>query len=332
MRRLNPLILILVAALLAVMLIAYVFSGSGGGRENPDKLTEADVAGRGESSPGQDCGTQPTFDLVKRELFRRAAQLRGADPAQLDQIANYSVLRMGSATFRSEDEATGAISCSGSAALDLPPGVSANGSQSVGGEIGYALQQAADGSGQVVTLSNADALIGPLATLVPGSATEPQEASAEAAPADEGTEREVPAAVESPPARPAPALSAAPRRTPPPPAPPRSTTSAQPRAPAPAAPPRATASPSFNCRNARARSEIAVCSDPGLASLDRQMAGQFNSAMRGGTAAQRAVLQRTRGSFLAYRNRCSSNECITDAYRGRMREISDIMAGRWRVP
>jgi hypothetical protein len=330
MRRLNPLIFVLVAALLAVMLIAYVFSGGGGGgsRENPDKLTDADVAGRGDSSPGQDCGTQPTFDLVKRELFRRAAQLRGADPAQLDQIANYSVLRMGSATFRSEDEATGAISCSGSAALDLPPGVSANGSQTVSGDIGYALQPAADGSGQVVTLSNADALIGPLATLVRGGATQPEQASA-AAGSDERTERTPPRVAEAPPA---PAPVAAPRRPAPTPAPPRRTVTAQPRPPAPAEPPRATARPSFNCRLARARSEIAVCSDPRLAALDRQMASQFYGAMRRGNAAQRAVLQRTRGSFLAYRNRCSSNACIDEAYRGRMREISDIMAGRWRVP
>jgi hypothetical protein len=27
---------------------------------------------------------------------------------------------------------------------------------------------------------------------------------------------------------------------------------------------------------------------------------------------------------------CPSNSCISDAYNGRMREISDIMAGRWR--
>jgi hypothetical protein len=41
------------------------------------------------------------------------------------------------------------------------------------------------------------------------------------------------------------------------------------------------------------------------------------------------MLERTRGRFLAYRERCGSDACIADAYRGRIREIRDIMAGRW---
>ncbi|MDQ3482196.1 MAG: hypothetical protein M3448_02130, partial [Pseudomonadota bacterium] len=99
-----------------------------------------------------------------------------------------------------------------------------------------------------------------------------------------------------------------------------------------APPPRATANPSFNCRNARTRGEVAVCSDGGLASLDRQMASQFYGAMSQGDAAQRALLQRTRGRFLSYRDSCRSDACVAGAYRDRMREISDIMAGRWRAP
>jgi uncharacterized protein len=102
-----------------------------------------------------------------------------------------------------------------------------------------------------------------------------------------------------------------------------------PAAPAPA-PPRATASPSFNCASARTRGEIAVCNDAGLASLDRQMASQFNSAMGRADSGERALLQRTRGRFLSYRDSCRSDSCIADAYRGRMREIQDIMAGRWQ--
>jgi uncharacterized protein len=41
------------------------------------------------------------------------------------------------------------------------------------------------------------------------------------------------------------------------------------------------------------------------------------------------MLQRTRASFLRFRDRCTSDACIADTYRGRMREISDIMSGRW---
>jgi hypothetical protein len=41
------------------------------------------------------------------------------------------------------------------------------------------------------------------------------------------------------------------------------------------------------------------------------------------------LLTRTRDSFLIYRDRCTSNDCIAETYRGRMREIRDIMLGRW---
>ena len=75
-----------------------------------------------------------------------------------------------------------------------------------------------------------------------------------------------------------------------------------------------------------------MCRDSGLAGLDRQMASQFNSAMSQAGPEERALLQRTRSRFLSYRDSCRSDACIADAYRGRMREISDIMAGRWAPP
>jgi uncharacterized protein len=62
------------------------------------------------------------------------------------------------------------------------------------------------------------------------------------------------------------------------------------------------------------------------------MAAQFNRAMGEANGGERALLQRTRNRFLSYRDSCRSDSCIADAYRGRMREISDIMAGRWQPP
>jgi uncharacterized protein len=59
------------------------------------------------------------------------------------------------------------------------------------------------------------------------------------------------------------------------------------------------------------------------------MAAQFNRSLGIADEEQRALLQRTRTRFLSYRDSCRSKGCIADAYRGRMREISDIMAGRW---
>jgi hypothetical protein len=60
------------------------------------------------------------------------------------------------------------------------------------------------------------------------------------------------------------------------------------------------------------------------------MASQFASAMAGANEEQRATLQRTRDSFLRYRDQCPDNSCIAETYRGRMREIRDIMLGTWR--
>ncbi len=94
----------------------------------------------------------------------------------------------------------------------------------------------------------------------------------------------------------------------------------------------ATVRPSFNCRYARTRSEMAVCGNAGLARLDQQMAAQFNTAYRQGTAAQREVLERSRLRFLYRRDRCRSASCIADVYQARMSEINDIAARNWREP
>ena len=93
--------------------------------------------------------------------------------------------------------------------------------------------------------------------------------------------------------------------------------------------PRGTTSPSFSCRNARTRGELAVCRDDSLASLDRQMAGQFNRAISVADPGKRSQLQRSRGRFLQFRDKCSSDACVAGAYRERMREIDDIMNERW---
>jgi uncharacterized protein len=99
-----------------------------------------------------------------------------------------------------------------------------------------------------------------------------------------------------------------------------------------AAAPAATVRPSFNCRFARTRSEVLICSEPGLANLDRQMAAQFSTAARQATPGQRDVLERSRMRFLYRRERCGTPACIAAAYRARMTEIDDIAARHWREP
>ncbi len=305
MRRLNLTAIALLAGAAVLLLLIYIFTGAT--RTNTDKLTDAQAAAQADASdPEKRCGSQKTYDLIKRELFRRAAELRGSDQGAFDRLSAYSVVRMDAPMLRSHDEDVGTITCAGSLALDLPPGVAVvGGRRTLTANIGYAIQPAADGSGDVLTLSNADAIITPLATLA-RVGTPAGEPLTPAAPTDPNLP---PLNAEPPP------VAQPPQDVGPPP---------------PAQPPTPTASPSFNCRFARSRGEIAVCGDPGLAALDRQMAAQFNTAMAQGDSRQRSLLQRTRSDFLRYRDNCPSNACIAETYRGRIREIRDIAAGRWR--
>jgi hypothetical protein len=304
MRRLNPTVVALIVGVLALLLLVYVFAG--GKSENRDKLSDDQVAGRDVGDPEKLCGSQATYDLIKRELFRLAARVRSSDQAAFDKLAAYSVIRMDAPMLRSHDEDVGTVRCAGSLALDLPPGVAVvGGRRTLTADVEYALQPAADGSGNVLTLTNADAIITPLATLArtDAPAEDPLAAGNQIGP-------DVPPVAADP---------GAPAQI-------------GPEPPAAAPPSRPTASPSFNCANARTRGEIAVCNNPGLAGLDRQMAAQFNRAMSEADAGERALLQRTRARFLGYRDSCRSESCMADAYRGRIAEIRDIMAGRWRSP
>ena len=76
--------------------------------------------------------------------------------------------------MESQDSATGAVNCSGSLSLDLPPGVAVvGGRRTLTADVDYTVQPAADGSGNVVLLRNADAIVAPLATLARVSQPQP---------------------------------------------------------------------------------------------------------------------------------------------------------------
>ncbi len=310
MRRLTPTqIALIVAGILILAFAVWTFASTR--RANPDKLPESNsVAATKVADPEKRCGSQATYDLIKRELFRRAATLRGSDQAAFDKLAGYSVVRIDRPLLDSEDDQTKAIGCSGSLTLDLPPGVVVvGGRRTLTADIGYALQPSADGNGEVLTLTRVDSIITPLATLtrVGGGASAPLPPSPTPAPA------------------PADPLAPVPIQTPPAP-----TVPVSPPPPPPPAEPTFAGRPGFNCARARTRGEMAVCGDSGLASLDRQMTAQYIDALRNADQATRAQLQRSRDRFLGYREQCPSSACIAQTYRGRMREISDIASGRLR--
>ena len=308
MRRINP--PIIAAAVLGLLVIALVILViTRRGESDQDKLSDEAVATTAESGPQTRCASQATYDRIKTELFRQAAQMRQNDQAAFDRSAAYASVRMAGPVLRAQDRELGTIRCAGRLSLDLPPNVAVvGGRRTLSADIDYVLQPAADGSGDVVMLEGVDPIVIPLATLA-GSASAPPLPTEElplgqldATPGEVAVnEPQRPDGLAEPPA-------------------------AEESAP----PPTASARPSFNCRYARTRGEIAVCSDGGLAALDRQMAAQFYRAISAASPRQRQLLRSTRDEFLRFRDRCTNNGCIAETYRGRMREIQDIMRGTWR--
>lgn len=121
-------------------------------------------------------------------------------------------------------------------------------------------------------------------------------------------------------ANPAPAKPAAAPAPGAPAAPPPPRVAAQP----PPSPPR----PSFSCRFARTRGEIAVCRNASLASLDRQQAILYSQSWALADAAKRTQLLRSHRRFVARRDNCRSDSCTSGVYLARLREVSTIMMDR----
>lgn len=308
MPKLNGTTIALIGTLiLVVLLVAYLASR---GNPDQDKLTGNELsqneAQASAPAPEKLCASKATYDLIKRELFRRAAQVRGSDQAAFDRLSGYAVIRMENPVMESQDTSIGAVNCSGSLSLDLPPGVAVvGGRRTLISDVDYTVQPAADGSGTSVLLRNADAIVTPLATLARVAEPPPSGTAAEQ---NGATSEETSFPPEEQPS-------------------PGSAVEPHPRAAMPAA-----ARPSFDCARAHSRGEIAVCANAGLAALDRNMALQYDRAVAGASPEQRQLLRTTRDRFVAYRDRCPNRACIGDAYVGRMREIRDIMEGRWQPP
>lgn len=304
----NPMVIAAIAAAVVLLVVAAVLIARGGGGPQ-DRLSDEERETAAAAGAAERCSAQRTYDAIKRELFRQAARVRGSDHQAFERIATHAAVRMERPVVRSQDDSVGTVGCSGLLVLDLPPGVAvAGGRRSLSAEISFVVQTTADVRAELVTLDGADPIIDPLATLARLSAAVPApETDAVPDNALEGLNEMAPAEPEEAPL-PGPVESE----------------------PEPA--PTASANPSFDCRFARTRSEIAVCNDTDLAALDRQMASQFQSALSNASPRQRQLLQTTRNRFLRFRNACRSNDCIADVYRGRMREIADIMADRWRAP
>jgi uncharacterized protein len=291
-----------------IPILALCVSAASCGPRDQDKLADSEVAGKPlevEKQADSRCTSRAVADEVKRQLFARAAQIRGSNADNYERIAGFALIELYGAAPLAAVSAEEQVDCRGNATLRLPAGLKvAGGRTSLGGDIGYLV---APGGRGVVSLGQSDSISIPLATLTQNRAAAPRAPVAVQQPEPVAEPTDVPAPVDDlAPARRA-DIAPAPRPT---------------SAPA--------TRPSFNCRYARTSGERAVCADPALATLDRDMAAQYRRAVAAGGPRERALLVDTRDRFLGYRDRCPSNACIDRAYRGRMREIDDILAGRWR--
>ncbi|HET7709199.1 MAG TPA: hypothetical protein VFK50_06660 [Sphingomicrobium sp.] len=293
-RKVNPHFVALgVLGLLLLIALIAIFSGDGTGQ---DRLGDDQAAANIDiEDPEARCSASANFDMIKREIFRRAAANREDNREAYDQLGKFAVLRAETPILRGYDQRTDSTSCSAYVSIDLPPGVAVEGGRrTLNGEVGYAIQ------GGQLTVTDAAALIAPLETL---TRTAPAVRSPDA-----GNEVGDPLL----PAEPAVDDGNA---------------EAAPPEPATVYPGR----PSFDCDDASTRGEVAVCQNPGLAALDVSMAAQYQRAFAAAGPQQRAILAQTRDRFLAYRDNCPTVGCIRDAYNGRIREIRDIIEGRWRA-
>ena len=173
MRRLNSTVIALLGGLIILVLLVVYFAANR--NSNQDKLSNAVVSANIPPSHEKLCASKEAYDLIKAELFRRAAQLRGSDQAAYDKVSGFAVVRMENPVMESEEQSTGAVNCSGFLSLDLPPGVAvAGGRQTLSSDVDYSVRRAADGSGTAVVLRNAEAIITPLATLTQVARPAPQ--------------------------------------------------------------------------------------------------------------------------------------------------------------
>jgi len=281
--------LILIAFGGVLILLGAIWYFTGDRNSDQDKLSNPQIEQTAEADHAARCSSEATYDLIKRELIRRAAEVRGEDQAELVQLAGTAVLRVENPVLESEDKDAGALNCSGTLSLDLPPGVAtSDGRRGLMADVDYTIE-----AGGNVSLRNAESIIASLATLTRVEEPPPAPEVNEVAP---GTEGNAAASVSA---------------------------TIQPGPPS-----NSQGRPSFDCARAETPGEIAVCSDSGLAALDVNMTTQYRRALTTASPAQTRVLQTTRDRFVAYRDRCPNRQCIANAYLGRMREIRDIVEGR----
>ena len=83
---------------------------------------------------------------------------------------------------------------------------------------------------------------------------------------------------------------------------------------------------SASCRLGNGWADRAICRSANLTALDRQYGLLYAQSLARADETRRAVLQSSSGRFQQRRSACRSENCLTNTYITRLREVSDIMA------
>ena len=87
------------------------------------------------------------------------------------------------------------------------------------------------------------------------------------------------------------------------------------------------ATPGFSCSGNLFPTEAVICSDEGLASLDRQLAAVYGSNLKNLPADQQAELKATERTWVAEPNRCGTDRsCIRNAYQPRISSLCSLFS------
>ena len=285
------LIAVLAAGMIGYAIYPSAFSPLATGKEWVIEPAPELAAMKPASSARAPCAGPGVNDLVKQELFRRASK-RSPDAAiQLQEIEASTVARI------AMKDGTSSGDCSGWLSLDIPFGVAVDGGRTnLNADVAFGLEQAGT-SLRLATLTGVDRVVRSLSSLGP-------------APREPSSDELAAAAIE-------------PQR-------------AALKAPAPAKPKAVALSDAeagkaevvAPCSGLAGRTDRMVCGSPNLASLDRQVSSFYRQSWGQADEQKRSALLRTRQTFNEKRDACASPNCMTSAYVSRLRQISEIMAGR----
>ena len=112
------------------------------------------------------CASSAAYDRLKGLLFDQAIAAHDGLKANLDSLADYSVVRMEEPVVVASDPELDLTRCKGRFILELPPGAERafGGERRLRANIDYTAQAAADGNGLVYRLAGAEPIVERLAT------------------------------------------------------------------------------------------------------------------------------------------------------------------------